>query len=343
MNAGLAFFTGLTAGGLGCLAVQGGLLASSLARQVEADVLHPPTTVRHPGPRLTGPILLFLFAKLVAYSALGGLLGACGSLLQLTPQARAALMILIGLFMLGNGLRLLNVHPIFRRWVIEPPAAVTGVIRRTAKKGTWFATPLLLGGLTVLLPCGVAQAMMAAALATGDPLQGGILLFAFTLGTCPLFFAVAYSATRLGAIWETQFRRIVAAILIGLGAVSCAFALNLAGMPVAFPAPLRELTAAPDAGTARAAIRAYAVRVTGEGYTPAVLHLPAGRPVTLHWITGEATCCAQSVVVPGLDYRAVLPSGAQTQLAIPAQKKNTVLTYSCSTGRRVGRLVFDAE
>src|SRR5512134_986743 len=35
----VAFVTGLTTGGLSCLAVQGGLLASSLAHQIEQDYL----------------------------------------------------------------------------------------------------------------------------------------------------------------------------------------------------------------------------------------------------------------------------------------------------------------
>src|SRR5215207_10478532 len=35
----VAFITGLTTGGLSCLAVQGGLLASSLAHQIEQDYL----------------------------------------------------------------------------------------------------------------------------------------------------------------------------------------------------------------------------------------------------------------------------------------------------------------
>src|SRR6185369_10852669 len=39
----VAFITGLTTGGLSCLAVQGGLLASSLARQVEQDYLEQAT------------------------------------------------------------------------------------------------------------------------------------------------------------------------------------------------------------------------------------------------------------------------------------------------------------
>jgi hypothetical protein len=35
----VAFITGLTTGGLSCLAVQGGLLASSLAHQLEQEVV----------------------------------------------------------------------------------------------------------------------------------------------------------------------------------------------------------------------------------------------------------------------------------------------------------------
>ena len=54
-------------------------------------------------------------------------------------------MIVIGLFMLGNGLRLLCVHPVFRGFVIEPPAAVGRFIRRTSRRGTLVMTPLFLG------------------------------------------------------------------------------------------------------------------------------------------------------------------------------------------------------
>lgn len=350
MNLGIAFLTGLTAGGLGCLAVQGGLLASSLAHQVEADLqvrggcpgTHSPGVS---SPRMAQPILLFLLAKLIAHTALGFLLGACGSLLQITPRTRAALMIFIGLFMLGNGLRLVSAHPIFRWFVIEPPAAITGFIRRTSKNGTLLFTPLFLGCLTVLLPCGITQAMMTAALASGDPLQGAALLFAFILGTCPIFFFVAYFATRLGATVERQFRRIVALILILLGAVSCAFGLNLAGVPITFPRQIYHFTGTPGEADAAAtpSPQGYRVNVSAAGYSPAVLHLPAGRPVTILWITRDVTCCAGTVVIPGLSRETILPPTGETPLVIPAQKKNSVLNYSCSMGRRVGQLVFDRE
>src|SRR6266496_6600572 len=107
----VAFITGLTTGGLSCLAVQGGLLASSLAHQIEQDyaeqVAYGKTHRRvkakapvHSNSAL--PIFLFLVAKITAYTLLGALLGLLGSYLTLSPTVRAFLMIVIAIFMLGN-------------------------------------------------------------------------------------------------------------------------------------------------------------------------------------------------------------------------------------------------
>src|SRR5687768_10688701 len=123
----IAFITGLTTGGLSCLAVQGGLLASSLAHQIERDYLELSTQPKKRGKKSPPqkrtntalPILLFLLAKLVVYTLLGVLLGWAGSFITLSPVGRAFLMIAIGLFMVGNALRMFNVHPIFRYFNIE--------------------------------------------------------------------------------------------------------------------------------------------------------------------------------------------------------------------------------
>jgi len=201
----LAFITGLTTGGLSCLAVQGGLLASSLAHQIEQDYVDQSAQPRcrekdqtQPLRQNTAfPILLFLASKLAAYTLLGALLGWLGSYLTLSPTTRAILLIAIGIFMVGNALRMFNVHPIFRYFSIEPPKFITRYIRRTAK-GTDTATPLFLGALTVFIPCGVTQAIMATALGTGSVVLGAALMFAFTLGTSPVFFIIAYLTTELG-------------------------------------------------------------------------------------------------------------------------------------------------
>ena len=235
----LAFITGLTTGGLSCLAVQGGLLASSIANEVEQSLQKQSTQAqREPGTasqqlqvRAGRPILLFLTAKLIAYTLLGFVLGWVGSVFQLTPTMRAILLVAIGVFMVGNALRMLNVHPIFRYFVLEPPSFVTRYIRRKSKDQSSALTPLFLGALTVFIPCGVTQAMMAVAMATGSPVAGATIMFAFVLGTSPVFFAVAYLATTLGARLEKNFMRIVAVIVLVLGLISIDSGLTLAGWP----------------------------------------------------------------------------------------------------------------
>ncbi len=354
----VAFITGFTTGGLSCLAIQGGLLASTLAYQLEQDLQAQGITPEQRGklahtqkfqPRIAQPISLFLFAKLIAYTLLGLLLGALGSILKISPLVSALLMILIGIFLVGNGLRMLNVHPIFRYFILEPPSFITRYIRRKSKNGASLVTPLMLGALTVFLPCGVAQAMMAVALGTGDPWQGAAILLSFTLGTTPVFFAVAYFATRLGATLENYFTRIVAVTVLVLGMVSINSGLNLAGSPFSvtnlyksmtggwvYPAPLTT-----DSGLSNP--QGYYIHVTDDGYSPAVLHLPANKDVELTWITTNTTSCALAIVVPDLKYQAVLQKTGKQILKIPAQEKGTVMRYSCSMGMYTGQLVFDQD
>jgi sulfite exporter TauE/SafE len=340
----VAFLTGLTTGGLGCLAVQGGLLASSLAYQIEQDML------AHSGagsslkfkPHIAQPILLFLLAKLAAYTILGFLLGAVGSVLQLTPLMSAILYFAIGIFMVGNGLRMLNVHPIFRYFVLEPPSSLTRYIRRKSKNGTSLVTPLFLGTLTIFLPCGVTQAMMAVALATGSPMQGAMLMFAFILGTSPLFFTVSYFATRLGATVEKYFSRFVAVTLLILGLVSVDSGLNLSGSPVSFTILFNSMVPAVNASLDSLPGQ-YAVHVSENGYSPTVLHLPAGRPVSLDWVTENTQACSRSVVVPAQNYQKILPPTGRIRFDIPAQQKGTVIRYTCSMGMYPSQLVFDQD
>ncbi len=339
----VAFITGITTGGLGCIAVQGGLLTSSLAYQVEQDVkAFSQASGQKFRPRIAQPILLFLIAKLVAYTILGGLFGAVGSVLELSPIMRAALYIAIGIFMLGNGLRMLNVHPIFRYFVLEPPSFLTRYIRRKSKNGASLVTPIFLGALTIFLPCGVTQAMMAAALGSGSAVQGALIMFSFILGTSPVFFSVAYFATRLGATVEKYFTRFVAAMMLILGLVSVDAGLNLGGSPVSFTTLFDQAAIALHLSK-NTDQSGFAVNVTEDGYSPKVLHLPANQAVNLEWVTNDTLSCARSVVVPGLDYQEILPTTGRVRMSIPAQEKGTVIRYTCSMGMYPSQLVFDLD
>ncbi|MEN4012110.1 MAG: sulfite exporter TauE/SafE family protein [Chloroflexota bacterium] len=371
----LAFLTGLTTGGLSCLAVQGGLLASSLANQIESDlrgsiqaaskrkkVTIPPVQQ----PRAAAPIAVFLAAKLLAYTALGFLLGLAGQSFQLSPMARAVFQVLIGVFMIGSALRMLNVHPVFRIFAFEPPAFVRRRLRRVAASGSAsLATPAILGALTVLIPCGITQAMMAAALSTGNPLTGAVLMFAFTLGTSPVFFAVAYFATRLGARLERHFMRFAALVVLLLGLFAVDTGITLAGSPIsltrlvnnAFPqtaaagdsAVLELQPYQPFSQQSEPEVDPYAnddgvitVQVFNYGYEPNIIHAKAGVPLRMRLVSNGVYSCSLAFVIPSLGVQEMLEPTGELWIDIPAQKQGARLPFSCSMGMYTGVVVFDS-
>ncbi len=348
----VAFITGLTTGGLSCLAMQGGLLASSLAHQIEQDYVGQSTSSnqKQKMPVRTNtafPIFLFLGAKLIAYTALGALLGWLGSYLTLSPAMGAFLMIAIGVFMVGNALRMLNVHPIFRYFAIEPPKFITRYIRRTAK-GTDTATPLLLGALTVFIPCGITQAMMATALGTGSVIAGAAIMLTFTLGTSPVFFLVAYLATELGARLEKFFMQFIAVVLLILGFYTLNGGLNVIGSPLSFQHLTRNLFqegSSPPAESAKAAPFVsegeIVLNVENSGYFPSTLKAPAGKDLKLNLVTDGVFSCALAFLIPDLNFYTMLPPVGTVQVDIPAQEKGTELFFTCSMGMYTGQIVFE--
>jgi len=179
----LAFITGLTTGGISCFAVQGGLLASSLTNQKE---------------RQKFLIITFLTSKLVAYLLLGVALGILGSSLVISPKLQGLMQILAGIFMLATVGKLLDLHPVFRQFVITPPKQIFRILRKTSISENAFA-PAFLGFLTVLIPCGITQSMMLLSVASGSPFYGSLILGAFVLGTSPVFWScvVPNSTTKI--------------------------------------------------------------------------------------------------------------------------------------------------
>jgi uncharacterized protein len=379
---GLAFITGVTTGGLSCLAVQAGLLATSVARQAETDVTGQ-LAVRHvvaqrkkrsnrkltkeqrrseraalatlakpekPKRNAAAPIALFLGAKLVAYTVLGVLLGWLGSVLQLSPYSRATLQIGIGIFMLGTAARLFNLHPIFRYFVIEPPRFITRFVRRYAKNNaSTVATPLFLGTLTIFIPCGVTQAMMVLAVGTGSPLLGAAIMFAFILGTTPVFFGLAYVATRLGEVLHTRFLRVAGAVVLILGLVSIEGGLNLMGSPYSVSNLLNSAAvsiarasgnyqdvaaAQPDANGA------ITIQASNGGYSPNLIKAPSGKPVSLTVVTSGTTGCTRGFVIPAIGFQRSLPETGQITISIPASAANGNLRYTCSMGMYSGYFEF---
>ena len=348
------FLTGLTTGGLSCFAVQGGLLSGSIARQAE------PASQIKAGKKKAVPqqqpvssramalsVVLFLAAKLVVYTLLGFGLGWLGSVFYLSPTLKGAIQIAIGIFLLGNGLRMFNVHPLFRYFTFEPPSSITRYIRKISKGNDRLATPLFLGALTILIPCGITQAAMAVAVGTGDPLMGAAVMFAFVLGTSPTFFGVTVLAAGLAKVFQKYFLPIVAVFILGLGLVTIDGGLNLIGSPLSSSAIWHSLTdvpqsAADEFNTANAAPLSNVVKINvqNSGYSPAQVRAPADQPIQLVLTTNNTQSCSRSFMIPALGIQQLLPTTGEKTLNIPAQKAGSILRFTCSMGMYNGVIRF---
>ena len=349
----VAFITGLTTGGISCMAVQGGLLTSSLASRIEADLGGARRTKKTAqmiparSPQLAMPIFLFMAAKLAAYTFLGLLLGALGSVFDLSATARGILQIAIAIFMIGNALRMLNVHPVFRFFNFEPPAPVRRFLRQQSKNSDALFTPLLLGAMTVLIPCGVTQSMMAVAVGSGSALLGAVIMFSFVLGTSPVFFGLVYLATKLSSLMEKWFVRIVVAALLILGLLSLDTGLSLLDSPFT----LRKIPQAAvqlfspgqpaNSSTTQVSNGVITLQVTDGGYVPSLINAPANQEVKLTLVSKNTTSCARAFMIPSLNISTLMPKTGQQTLVLPAQKPGTRIGFTCSMGMFTGEILYN--
>ena len=326
MNYWIIFLTGLTTGGLSCLAVQGGLLTATLATTAEKkDKLHNaiPTTV-------------FLISKLLAYTLLGALLGYFGSLFQLTTLMRIWFQVLAAILMLGLAGSMLDLHPIFRYFVIQPPKWVGKLLRGQTRSPSVFA-PAILGVFTVLIPCGVTQAMEVLAVSTGNPLAGATTMFAFVLGTSPLFLAVGWLTTKLSESFRTKFFKFAAILVIFIAFTSLNGAMVLAGSKYSFDHwawAFKQTFLNPPVF---AASNDVIINVQNNGYTPRNFSVKVNQPVNLKLSTQGTYSCASVFTIPSLNITKVLPPVGTSEVTFTPTKTG-LITFACGMGMYTGTI-----
>ncbi len=329
----LIFISGLTVSGVSCLAVQGGLLASVIANQkVSSKTL---------SSRFL-PTLSFLIAKLIIYTLLGGLLGLFGGWLSISSQTQIIMQAVAGIYMIILALNLLQVHPIFRYAVIQPPKFLAKLIRNQSKQQQIYA-PILLGLMTVLIPCGSTLAMQVLAISSGNPWMGAAIMASFTLGTSPLFLGFGLLTETINDSFKYQFTRIAAAIIIFLGISSINGALVVSGSPVTIQSivensPVQfnfsgeETDSRALAGvTVINGIQQVDLQIAATGYNPSFIRVQAGKPVQLNLTTTNAYSCTSSFRIPSLGIaKTLLPNDTGVVKFTPTQPGK--ITFSCSMG-----------
>lgn len=346
------FLTGLTTGGLSCLAMQGGLLASVIANQKEQEyeaVQNNPKRLKHFSLHSFDqldwqPVLLFLSTKLLAHVALGFFLGWLGSALTLSLEVRLVFQVFTALFMIATAMNLLNVHPVFRYVSFQPPKFLQRVVRNTTKSRALFA-PAVLGVVTIFVPCGVTQAMEVLAVAAGNPVQGALIMGAFVLGTSPLFGVLGLVTAKLSEGWYQRFTKVAAVILLGMAI------LGINGVLIVINSPItlnkisdtfvyffsderfaQSATVELSQGT-----QEVIISVRNNGYSPNKIRVKAGLPVRLVLRSQDTYSCASSFVMKDFGISTLLgPNDTQTFTFTPTKPGKH--TFTCSMGMYTGTL-----
>jgi uncharacterized protein len=332
MNLITIFLTGLLTGGLTCMAVQGGLLTATLAQRQQDRLKNNLKTTGN-----TLPIISFLIAKLISYTLLGALLGFFGSFFQLSIIVRIALQLLVAIFMIGSALNLLQVHPIFRYFAIQPPRFLYKILRNQSKSKDLFA-PVLLGAFTIFLPCGTTQAMMALAVASANPMYGAAILFSFVLGTSPIFFILGILATKLSEKLSSLFMKGAAAIIILLALLNIDTAIALTGSNTTIRTFLSDFycaafstcnkTGLPSSNDA--AVQEATITIDGRGYTPNTVTVKAGTSVKLHLKNVGGGGCAAAFTIPKFNIQKIVRQGNDEEVSFLAPNETGDIPFMCS-------------
>lgn len=361
MNLFAIFLTGLTTGGLTCLAMQGGLLASAIANQKEDELdtldasAHSKTALKKLEKNLEKtsfdqldwlPVVMFVSAKLISHTILGFVLGLVGSIFTLNLGFRLAFQIFSALFMFATAMNLLNVHPIFRYVVIQPPKFIQRLLRGTTKSRALF-TPAILGFLTIFVPCGVTQAMAVLAINTGNPVYGALIMFAFILGTAPLFTMLGIATAKLSEFWNQRFLRFAAVALMLMAIYGFNGVLTVLDAPFSLQRveqAIASLGEPPDwyggtsAGSQAAIVgdkQQVKLSITNKGYSPRELTVRAGTPVELTLETNGVYSCASSFTFRKFNiFEQLKPSDSKVVAFTPTEKGD--FQFSCSMGMYTG-------
>lgn len=326
------FLTGLTTGGLSCLAIQGGLLTSIIAKQEDQLIK----------PNKTASVTSFLIGKLLIHTFLGFLLGALGQTLTLSPITRGWFQIFIGIYLLGVAGNLLNLHPLFRYFVIKPPKILARLAKNESRSQSIFA-PFLLGLTTVFIPCAVTQATEVIAIGTGNPLYGAAIMFAFILGTSPTFVIFGFLLNSGVKVFQKYFPKIAAVALLGMAVYSVNNGIGLTGSVYTIQ-NFYQVAVHPEVLSAstdkeiiiKNGIQETQINVTNTGYSPQVITLKKDIPVRLNLTTRDVQNCSRSFSIPALNIQKLLPETGDTIVEFIPHDLGP-LAFSCSMGMYTGR------
>ncbi|MFU0825410.1 urease accessory protein UreH domain-containing protein [Clostridium sp.] len=307
-----------------CVGMCGGIMLSQSISKVDTSKF-----------QAIKPALLYNLGRVIAYTILGGLIGALGSVFALTITTKAMMQIIAGLFMIMMGFNMAG-FSIFRKFNIKLPH---GLCKAKNKSGS----PFIVGLLNGLMPCGPLQTMQLFALGTGNAVKGAASMFVFAIGTVPLMLTFGAISGILSKGYTKKILKFSGVLIIALGFIMGNRGFALFGINInpvtALASTARGLiggnsTGVGGANVAKAVIQdgVQVINMTANnnGYTPNAFYVQKGIPVK--WIINgtELNSCNNAIVIPDLDREIKIKRGENVIEFTPDEAKD--INFSCWMG-----------
>ena len=172
-------------------------------------------------------------------------------------------------------------------------------------------------------------------------------LFAFVLGTLPLFALRGVATAKLSEGWHQKFMKFAAYGLVAMALYSVNGVLVVMDSPLTLQKITRPITyffsndrfaTAQAVGSVVNGVQQVTINVESRGYSPNRFAVNVGQPVELTLVSNGVYSCASYFNFPAFGIRAQLkPTDSQTFTFTP--KETGTFTFSCSMGMYSGVMI----
>ncbi len=319
MGYGMLFVIGLLTS-LHCVAMCGGINLSQCVPQSPVKGTGKLSALR--------PSILYNLGRVISYTVVGAIVGALGSVVSFSGTAKGIVQLVAGVFMVIMGLNMLNIFP----WLRKLNPRMPKIFARKINEQKSSKSPLYVGLLNGLMPCGPLQAMQLYALSTGDPFKGALSMLLFSLGTVPLMFGIGALSSLLSKKFTSKMMTVSAVLVTVLGVFMFSSGLSLSG----FALPTFDVTT--NNSSAQTVNKASKV----DGAQTVTTQLSSGRyePITVQkgvpvkWViqaeAGDLNGCNNAIVIPKFNIEKKLEVGDNVIEFTPTE--SGTFAYSCWMG-----------
>jgi len=327
------FALGLLAGISSCAALVGGIVLSMSKQWLEIYSDRKSTTEK------LQPHLMFNIGRIVSFAILGAVLGFLGSRLQISFKFTSFLVIAISVMMLFLGLQMLGVKA-FRKFQFALPKSATRYIADESKfKGKYM--PFIMGAITFFLPCGFTITAQGLALISGNPIQGGLIMLFFALGTAPALLFIGLSAIKLSQKPNLayNFSKVAGALVLFFALFNINSQLNVLGLPsfndigggIAWSSN-NTTTNQNDLPAVVDGKQIIKMSASSSGYKPNSFKVRAGVPVRWEITDTGTSGCTNAVISKGLFPDVINLTPGETSVKEFTPTKAGKYKFSCWMG-----------